>query len=93
MIDKRLKIGIEGAGRTGTRKRFACFGGAVLGLQCEPEPQPPAAIIGGNAGSRLIVFGGGAGLYFGTLYVLGMRVSHLRVQRVTVPPRPEGPAP
>jgi putative peptidoglycan lipid II flippase len=31
---------------------------------------------------------GGAGIYFGTLYVLGMRVSHLRMQRVVVPPRP-----
>jgi putative peptidoglycan lipid II flippase len=33
---------------------------------------------------------GGAGIYFGVLYVLGMRVHHLRVQRVAVPPRPEG---
>jgi putative peptidoglycan lipid II flippase len=33
---------------------------------------------------------GGAGIYFGVLNVLGMRVQHLRVQRVAVPPRPDG---
>ena len=39
----------------------------------------------------MLVVGGG-GIYFGVLYVLGMRVSHLRVQRVKVPPRPGVPA-
>jgi putative peptidoglycan lipid II flippase len=34
--------------------------------------------------SLLVV--GGAGIYFGTLYLLGMRVSHVRVQRIAVPP-------
>jgi putative peptidoglycan lipid II flippase len=29
---------------------------------------------------------GGAGIYFGTLYVLGMRVRDVRVQRIAVPP-------
>ena len=37
-----------------------------------------------------VLVGGGAGVYFGVLYVLGMRPGHLRVQRVTVPPRPGG---
>ncbi len=36
---------------------------------------------------------GGAGIYFGTLYVLGMRLVHLRVQRVLVPPQPGSVAP
>ena len=31
---------------------------------------------------------GGAGLYFGTLYVLGMRVRELRVRPVAMPPPP-----
>jgi putative peptidoglycan lipid II flippase len=44
-----------------------------------------------RVGWMAVLVAGGGGLYFGTLYVLGMRVSHLRVQRVTVPPRPEGP--
>jgi peptidoglycan biosynthesis protein MviN/MurJ (putative lipid II flippase) len=40
----------------------------------------------------LLVVGGG-GIYFGTLYVLGMRVQHLRVRSVVIPARPgEGPA-
>jgi putative peptidoglycan lipid II flippase len=40
----------------------------------------------------LLVVGGG-GIYFGVLYVLGLRVQHLRVQRLVVPPRPAEPAP
>jgi hypothetical protein len=40
-----------------------------------------------------VLVGGGAGIYFGVLYVLGMRVRHLRVQRVTVPPRAVDSAP
>jgi putative peptidoglycan lipid II flippase len=37
---------------------------------------------------------GGAAIYFATLYVLGMRVSHLRVRSVgPIPPRPPDPAP
>ena len=40
-----------------------------------------------------VLVAGGAGIYFGTLYVLGMRVGHLRVPRITVPPRPEGVVP
>jgi putative peptidoglycan lipid II flippase len=40
----------------------------------------------------LLVVGGG-GIYFGVLYVLGLRVQHLRVQRLAVPPRPAEPAP
>ena len=40
-----------------------------------------------------VLVAGGAGVYFGTLYVLGMRVGHLRVPRITVPPRPEGATP
>jgi putative peptidoglycan lipid II flippase len=43
-----------------------------------------------RVGWMAVLVAGGGGLYFGTLYVLGMRVAHLRVQRVTVPPRPEG---
>jgi putative peptidoglycan lipid II flippase len=35
---------------------------------------------------------GGAGIYFGTLYVLGMRLGDLRHQKIVVPPRPEGVA-
>jgi len=36
---------------------------------------------------------GGAAIYFATLYLLGMRVGHLRVRSVgPIPPRPEGPA-
>jgi hypothetical protein len=31
---------------------------------------------------------GGAGIYFGTLYVLGMRLRDLRHQKIVVPPRP-----
>jgi putative peptidoglycan lipid II flippase len=42
----------------------------------------------------LLLVAGGAALYFATLYVLGMRVSHLRVRSVDpIPPKPEGPAP
>jgi putative peptidoglycan lipid II flippase len=33
---------------------------------------------------------GGAGIYFGTLYVLGMRLRDLRHQKIVVPPRPDG---
>jgi hypothetical protein len=29
----------------------------------------------------------GAGIYFGTMYVLGLRVQHLRTQRIAIPPR------
>jgi hypothetical protein len=36
----------------------------------------------------VVLVAGGAGIYFGILYVLGMRLGHLRVQRVKVPPRP-----
>ena len=32
---------------------------------------------------------GGAGIYFGTMYVLGLRVRHLRMQRIAIPPRPQ----
>ena len=46
-----------------------------------------------RAGWMLLLVVGGAGIYFGTLYVLGMRVSHLRVQNVVVPPRPPEAAP
>jgi len=50
-----------------------------------------------NAWQRMgwmaVLVGGGAGIYFGVLYVLGMRPGHLRVQRVTVPPRPSGAGP
>jgi len=31
---------------------------------------------------------GGGGIYFGTLYVLGMRLRDLRHQKIVVPPRP-----
>lgn len=41
-----------------------------------------------RVGWMAVLVVGGAGIYFGTLYVLGMRLGHLRVQRVTVPPRP-----
>jgi len=41
-----------------------------------------------RVGWMTVLVVGGAGIYFGTLYVLGMRLGHLRVQRVTVPPRP-----
>jgi putative peptidoglycan lipid II flippase len=40
-----------------------------------------------RVGWMAVLVVGGAGVYFGTLYVLGMRLGHLRVQRVTVPPR------
>ncbi|MGI9245316.1 MAG: murein biosynthesis integral membrane protein MurJ, partial [Steroidobacteraceae bacterium] len=50
-----------------------------------------------NAWHRLgwmtVLVVGGAGIYFGVLYVLGMRLGHLRVQRVVVPPRSGAPAP
>jgi putative peptidoglycan lipid II flippase len=36
---------------------------------------------------------GGAGIYFGTLYLLGMRLQHLRHQKISVPPRGAGSAP
>jgi putative peptidoglycan lipid II flippase len=36
--------------------------------------------------SLLVV--GGAGIYFATLYVMGMRLKDVRVQRVSIPPRP-----
>jgi hypothetical protein len=39
----------------------------------------------------LLVAGGGA-LYFGTLYLLGMRVRHLRVQAPPRLPLPTAPA-
>ena len=39
----------------------------------------------------LLVTGGG-GLYFGTLYLLGMRVRHLRVQAPVRLPQPTPPA-
>ena len=40
-----------------------------------------------------MLVGGGAAIYFATLYLLGMRVGHLRVRSVgPIPPRPEGPA-
>jgi putative peptidoglycan lipid II flippase len=40
-----------------------------------------------------LLVAGGAGIYFGTLYLLGMRVSHLRVRSVgPIPPRPDEPA-
>jgi putative peptidoglycan lipid II flippase len=35
-----------------------------------------------------VLVGGGAGIYFGTLYVLGMRLRDLRHQQIVVPPRP-----
>ena len=34
---------------------------------------------------------GGAGIYFGTLYILGLRIKHLRTQRIAIPPRPSEP--
>jgi len=37
-----------------------------------------------------VLVAGGAGIYFGTLYVLGMRVQHLRHQTIVVPPRSDG---
>jgi peptidoglycan biosynthesis protein MviN/MurJ (putative lipid II flippase) len=37
-----------------------------------------------------VLVAGGAGIYFGTLYVLGMRVQNLRHQTVVVPPRSGG---
>jgi putative peptidoglycan lipid II flippase len=37
-----------------------------------------------------VLVAGGAGIYFGTLYVLGMRVQHLRHQAIVVPPRSDG---
>lgn len=46
-----------------------------------------------RVGWMTILVVGGGGIYFGVLYVLGMRVQHLRVQRVVVPPRPAEPAP
>jgi putative peptidoglycan lipid II flippase len=46
-----------------------------------------------RVGWMTVLVVGGGGIYFGVLYVLGMRVSHLRVQRVKVPPRPGVPAP
>ena len=45
-----------------------------------------------RVGWMTVLVVGGGGIYFGVLYVLGMRVSHLRVQRVKVPPRPGVPA-
>lgn len=46
-----------------------------------------------NAWQRMgwmtILVAGGAAIYFGVLFLLGMRVRHLRVQRVVVPPRAE----
>jgi putative peptidoglycan lipid II flippase len=46
-----------------------------------------------RVGWMTVLVAGGAGIYFGVLYVLGMRVGHLRVQRIKVPPRSEAPAP
>jgi putative peptidoglycan lipid II flippase len=40
----------------------------------------------------LLVVGGG-GIYFGTLYILGMRVKHLRVRTALIASRPEEPLP
>ncbi len=46
-----------------------------------------------RVGWMTVLVVGGAGIYFGMLYVLGMRLGHLRVQRIKVPPRSEAPAP
>jgi putative peptidoglycan lipid II flippase len=46
-----------------------------------------------RVGWMTILVVGGGGIYFGVLYVLGMRVHHLRVQRLVVPPRPAEPSP
>ena len=43
-----------------------------------------------RVGWMTVLVGGGAGIYFATLYALGMRPSHLRVQRVAVPAPREG---
>jgi putative peptidoglycan lipid II flippase len=40
--------------------------------------------------SLLVV--GGAGVYFGTLYVLGMRLKDLRHQKINLSPPPPGSA-
>jgi hypothetical protein len=40
-----------------------------------------------------VLVGGGAGIYFGTLYVLGMRIGDLRHQKIVVPPRSDGMKP
>jgi putative peptidoglycan lipid II flippase len=46
-----------------------------------------------RVGWMTLLVAGGAGIYFGTLYLLGMRVQHLRHQRIAVPPRPGEPSP
>jgi putative peptidoglycan lipid II flippase len=46
-----------------------------------------------RVGWMTILVVGGGGIYFGVLYVLGLRTRHLRVQSVVVPPRPAEPAP
>jgi len=46
-----------------------------------------------RVGWMTILVVGGGGIYFGMLYVLGLRVQHLRVQRPVAPPQPAEPAP
>jgi putative peptidoglycan lipid II flippase len=36
---------------------------------------------------------GGAGIYFGTMFVLGLRVQDLKVRPVAVPPKPDDATP
>ncbi len=43
-----------------------------------------------RVGWMAVLVAGGAGIYFGTLYVLGMRPRDLRHQRIVVPPRSDG---
>ena len=43
-----------------------------------------------RVGWMAVLVAGGAGIYFGTLYVLGMRLGDLRHQKIVVPPRSDG---
>jgi putative peptidoglycan lipid II flippase len=43
-----------------------------------------------RVGWMCVLVAGGAGIYFGTLYVLGLRLGDLRHQKIVVPPRSDG---
>ncbi|HVN41434.1 MAG TPA: hypothetical protein VMT50_01535, partial [Steroidobacteraceae bacterium] len=72
-------------------------GNVVLGLFLWFVAGDTAQWIGMHMLKRVawmsLLVAGGAALYFATLFLFGMRVSHLRVRSVgPIPPRPQVPA-
>ena len=73
--------------------RYLSFPGQPPGRPRAEVPVSESSRGGGGSESgaqESVLVAGGAGIYFGTMYVLGMRPGDLRHQKIVVPPRSDG---